>query len=390
MKTEIPCVTYDEEEKIGKLLVTKIGNPTNNASRKIEKFSSLFGIKELLHVVDTYNQTCEHLDLTATDRWSYFEDVLDSNAKNCWSQHTKDIANNQKTKERLKTKQETFIHSYTGSSNPRDIILDYIRSDKDCKKGQNTSNQAHASKIESLINITNCLQGMEPKQTINNIKRIIFNTFPEKWCDQYKLANNNFATDTLTDILTYFNACKTNADKEVLKAEQTKKCQGQGTHKNKNDDRICGARQNERQIQNMCRRPGHCRHTWYMCYDNPNGPNFRPSQQQGQGQPGRNYQGRRNFPQGGQYNPQGNWGNGRGRGEWGSGHGHSEWGSGCGCGEWGSGRGGWDRNNSQNNHHQHSLHYQTYPTNGPNNQQYFNHHQNLPDNQQSNNRNMGW
>ena len=192
--------------------------------------------------------------------------------------------NNQKTKEKLKTKQETFIQTHTGSSNPRDIILDYVRSDKDCKKRRNTSNQAHASKIESLINIANRLKGTEPKQTANDIKRIIFNTFPEKWRDQCKLANNNFATDTLTDILTYFNACKTNADKEILKAERTKKRQGRGTQKNKNDDRIRVARQNERQIRKMCRRPGHRGHTWHMCYDNPNGPNFRPSRHQGQGQ----------------------------------------------------------------------------------------------------------
>ena len=132
--------------------------------------------------------------------------------------------------------QEKIIHSFTGSSHLRDILLDYIRSDRDCKKGRNTSNQAHASKIESLINIANRLCGMEPEQTANDIKRFIFNTFPEKWCDQYKLANNNFAADTLADILTYFNTCKTNADKEVLKAKQAQKRKGRGQHRNRNDD----------------------------------------------------------------------------------------------------------------------------------------------------------
>ena len=57
MKTEIPCSTHAEEKKISELLVTKIENPTTNASRKIKKFSSLLEIKELLHVIDTCNQS---------------------------------------------------------------------------------------------------------------------------------------------------------------------------------------------------------------------------------------------------------------------------------------------------------------------------------------------
>ena len=143
MKTEVPCVTCAEEEKIGELLVTKIENPTTNASRKIEKFNSLFGIKELLHVIDTYNQTCTRLNLQVAEKWSYFEDVLDTNAKNRWKQQIESIAANQKTNPRFLTEQEKFIHSYTGSSHPRDVLLECIRSDKDCKKGRSSSNQAH-------------------------------------------------------------------------------------------------------------------------------------------------------------------------------------------------------------------------------------------------------
>ena len=91
MKTETPCVTYSKEEKIGELLVTKIENSTTNASRKIKKFNSLFGIKELLHVIDTYNQTCDRLDIEVAKKWAYFEDVLNTNAKNRWNQYYRDL-----------------------------------------------------------------------------------------------------------------------------------------------------------------------------------------------------------------------------------------------------------------------------------------------------------
>ena len=288
MKTIKPCVKYDDEPKIGELLTTKIENVTTGTSRKIATFSSTFGIQELIFVIDNYNKIAARINLTVAEKWDYFEDILDPSALNRWTAQLATVNGTQKTNARFLQEQNTFIHSYTGADNPRDLLLEYVRKDSDCKKKRTHDNMTHASRIEALITLANRLQGTEAEQTTTDIKRLTFETFPESWRDDYAKADKNLANNTMSEMLSYMNTCKAQADKALEKEER----------KRKKQNKQQGNQKKNKGGENMCRLPGH-NHPWKDCFNNSRNPNYKGPYMGGrgrgdQGRGGRGQQGRGN------------------------------------------------------------------------------------------------
>ena len=72
----------------------------------------------------------------------------------------------------------------------------------------------HASRIETLCHYANRLQGMEPQLNNDQIKKLVFESFPGSWQDDYRKSHQDFANDSIADIVGYMTLCKAISDKE--------------------------------------------------------------------------------------------------------------------------------------------------------------------------------
>jgi hypothetical protein len=57
----------------------------------------------------------------------------------------------------------------------------------ECQKKRNIGIVDHVDRIITLTNLANCLEGTAPNLTDDQITLMIYNTFPEKWRDEFML-----------------------------------------------------------------------------------------------------------------------------------------------------------------------------------------------------------
>ena len=164
------------------------------------------GVEGLIHVVDYFNKNATKLNFTISEKWSNFDEVLDSVTEPKWSNRIINIVNQVCTENRFKTEVNWLIGSYAESDNPRDVLIEYLKG-PGCKKPFSKSPQEHADRMEVLIWITNRLVGTEPDIDNTNTKKIIFESFRDDWQTDYLKSGNVVANQTLTQIISYMSLC---------------------------------------------------------------------------------------------------------------------------------------------------------------------------------------
>ena len=308
------CVKYESTldvtkmEKVKMELVTAAGTVR---SKKTPVFSAKHGVEGLYHAIDRFNKNAAKLNYQAGDKWNNFDEALDTVAQSKWETQTTNIAANQRTNARFQLECDRFVASYAEGTDPRDKLIKYI---KTCNKPFKKGNQEHSDRLEALINIANRLQGTEPDIDDQNRKKIIFETFPSGWQDDFHKSGKQVSTQQLYEIIAFMNICKKQADSDnerKTKKQKTERIRGGSNassiknHKNKDS----------------CPWPGHGKgHTWEECSKNPASKNYAGNEpyvpRGGRGQ-GRGYGGRggRGFGRGfgrGRSNYYGNGPSGRG------------------------------------------------------------------------------
>ena len=144
----------------------------------------------------------------------------------------------------------------------------------------------HANCMQILYRYSNLLPGMEREKTMDQQKLLIFRTFPDTWRRAYIRAGRKVETDTLQDIIDFMTNEKGFADAEDKDKKGKNKRESQvhlesptnkKNHQERNNGRG-GRGQNNQQIvgpNDPC--PHHFgNHTWSQCFNNPDGVNFCP------------------------------------------------------------------------------------------------------------------
>ena len=290
-----PCIQYKVGFEPSSLTQVKLEAVVAGTvrSKKVPVFTASAGVEGLFHVIDQFNKAAGRLDFDAEDKWDQWEDVLDTTAQTKWANQIRGLTNAQKTNARFTREVTTFVNTYAGSDEARDILLDYIKS-TECIKPRKEDCQVHASRIETLCLYANRLEGTRQELNADEIKQAVFSTFPKTWRNDYK-KNRNLHNDSIGDIIEYMNLCKGIADDQMDSSGKNKKRKTEdgerirGGNSSKNE----GNRNTNKKVRvedkDIC--PVHGGHKWGECSLNPRGKNWRGGRTEG----GRFTQGGRGF-----------------------------------------------------------------------------------------------
>ena len=296
-----PCVQYESQFDLSKAITVKMDKVENGQKRVkyFTQFTATMGVEGLIYVMDQFIKNATKLNFTTADKWNNFDEVLDPVAESKWTDQITNFAGQSRTEARFKTELDKLVQEHTGSDNPRDVLIQYLKSSS-CKKPFSKTPQEHSNRMEVLILIINRLIGTEPKINDANKKKIIFESFRVDWQTDFKKSSNTVANSTLTEIISYMNLCKTVSDGKLenrKKRQRTDRIRGGGGPNNNNNN---SNNRNRRQRQ-TCHLHPNSTHSWDQCSLNPNSENFgrnmrRNNNNFGRGN-GNNYsgRGRRNF-----------------------------------------------------------------------------------------------
>lgn len=248
-------------------------------------------VEGLYHVIDKFNKNADKLGYAITDEWANFDEVLDQEPLAKWENQISGIAAASRNVARFEQELGTFVGEYAEGTDPRDKMIKYI---KTCVKPFKKSNQEHTNRMEVLIGIANRLQGTEPQIDNDNRKKIIFETFPSTWQDDFLKSGKTVASQELRETVAFMNICENQADatgERKTKRQKTDRIRGGGNHSQNNSKN--SNKDNGRQ---PCPWPGHGGgHTWSECSKNPASKNYTGNQpyapRGGRGQ-GRGFRGR--------------------------------------------------------------------------------------------------
>jgi hypothetical protein len=220
----IPCIKYGYELKTNEMDSVKLEKMVQGTTRKrtVPVFAAKYGVAGLFHVIDKFNRAADKLGFTVAEKWSEFEEVLDDTAEQKWTNHINGIAANQRTQARFDQSLSEFVHSYSGSPEPRDVLKEYIRSDE-CRKPRNIDPDEHAARIETLCRFANRLSGDEPPYDEETTKKAVFTSFPEKWQREYLKSGKSYVDDGMEDIVGYMNLIKGMADEDDSKLRKRRR-----------------------------------------------------------------------------------------------------------------------------------------------------------------------
>ena len=346
-----PCITYDE--KFDPAELTQVKLELGGSSRKVPVFKASTGVEGLFHVIDKFMKAGTRLNFQAADWWDQFEDVLDAVAENKWTNLIQGIPNGQKTRNRfVRETTENFVAQYTESDQARDILVEYIKGDE-CKKRRKVDPGIHASRIETLCRYANRLAGTVPQLTDAQIKKLVFESFPGAWQDDYRKSHRDINDDSITDIVGYMTLCKAISDKEDEKRGKKRKAETERIRGGNTPSSSKKERKGKVEDKDEC--PVHGGHKWGACSLNPRSENWRGSGNGGRF--GRGMGGRFHSYRGGRGSSPGTF-TSHGRGSFGGrGNGNGRFQSGRGNGS--GGRGGYHARGEQNYHYGHKKEEQS-------------------------------
>lgn len=350
-------VTYEEKHTEDKYEMVKFEIHTEEGrfhKLSIPQYESKRGVEGLLHCKDKFDERADDYQFDAADYFRYFPRVLDQTSLRWWKNRITRLAVPAENRDMddFNTVFRDFLTAESGSLNPRDDLLAYLATD-DCKKPKKVDVRTHANRIETLCLYANRLEGIKAELTEDAITMVIFNSFPNTWLNEFRLARGNPVNSGRDAIMEFFmtkKAVQDSVEDQNKKRKKDDKDKDFGHNRNKNGKK-------SKTDTNMCRK--HKTHPWSECSENPKGKNYylnpkSPFYRGGRG-------GGRGAGRGGYNN------NGRGRGgEYHNYHNNSGRGSGRGYSRDGANRGeqhhndyrGSDRNDDQygRNHHYHNDH----------------------------------
>lgn len=207
------CVKYEigfKREDMDKKKLTQEFNDGTKRTREIAVFTGSEGIEGLMFVYREFEKACVHLEFdTGREKFDNFGMLLSGSAADNWSTLTDNIGVGQMTVALFNQMFREFVLKYC-TSDARDLLFDYLRS-SDCRKPHDTDVRIHSERIRTLCGLANRLPGMMPVLDEQMKKKILFDSFPEKWGLEFVKARR-YETATEQDIIDFMCIQKTVAD----------------------------------------------------------------------------------------------------------------------------------------------------------------------------------
>ena len=194
--------------KVAEMETIKLQKGTKG--RKAPVFQAKDGVEGLFHVIDKFLKAAACMAFTKLVYWDQFEDVLEMAKEDKWMNLITPIADADRDVAQFDMELDNFVALYAEADNPRDDMIKYLQSD--CWKPRKVDSGKHASRIKTMCHYVNRLKGMHPPLSANEIKLIIFESFPAPWQFSFKKSGHKLSTETLLEIVKFMNLCKGEAD----------------------------------------------------------------------------------------------------------------------------------------------------------------------------------
>ena len=283
-----PCIEYESKFEHDKLKETQLTQTYVDGTTKKKKcpvFSGEYGIEALLFVEDRFNSICHQLEFTdGAELFDNFEELVSNKAESKWEVLTRNIPANLRTPQRFRQAMDDFYLSYC-DNDARDTLLKYLQS---FKKPYKVPAGEHSDRMETLVDYANRLPGMEPALTADQIKLLIFESYPPRWQHAYIQSGRKIANETLPQVIQYMKDEKSFTDNITDRNKRKREQDGNhSTQSSRRDGSYHGRGRGRGRGRTMGYyihrgRPNPCRkhngqHDWMECVDNERSPNFMPN-----------------------------------------------------------------------------------------------------------------
>ena len=214
---EKPCIDYKCSFTHADFETVKLEQVYADGSKRTAKvpiFDGKFGMEGLLHVEDKFRKACNKLSYdTGRELFNGFEEVLADTAEDKWDNLVSGIPNNMRTVDRFNLEVQNFYLRYCDGE-ARNVMFKYLRQ---ITKPMSQEVSDHSDHMEVLVRYANRLPGTEPQLNDDQIKSIIYDSFPTQWRQAYIRSGNNVATQTLAEVIQYMKNEKVFADADLNK-----------------------------------------------------------------------------------------------------------------------------------------------------------------------------
>ena len=317
------CLKYDpsfDHQDLTQVKLSQAMVDGTTRKRSVPQFSGKYGVEALLHVELAFCSAATHLLWnTADEFFDHFPECFSEQAEEQWRNIMAAVPagalmNMARFDQCLR---EMYLY-YVGAD-ARDVLYEHI---KTWYKPYSKSVRDHATRMETVIRYAAMLPGTAIVWNDNEKKKCIFSTYPIKW--QQSLCRVHRSTDhvTLREIIEFMadeqgyadggnsNSSDGNRKKRGNHGgngnDGAKRLRGGGGNNSNNSNNSGRGRGRRNGKKNgggntnnrsdvakpdpnkPCPIPWHYgSHTWRECYDNKDGPNYRPDRRNNQGGGGR-------------------------------------------------------------------------------------------------------
>lgn len=233
---------------------------------------------------------------TVRQQFKFFGKIIDGSALTYWNdqvipQYAALLTGNRSPRQaQFDDAIEQMLSNFGGGNKARDNILKELQG-INSRKPKNRTVLEHINRIKAIINIANHVQGLEPKITDACMKKIIFNSFPKSWQQNWLHAGKDIHTSTINEIQQYFETQKDITDTGNI--FNNKKGNSQG-FKNNNQKQFNNNNKRKFQDSNntnnipanlLCHSKKHkpnaiIKHKWADCSFNPQSKNYNEKRDQ--------------------------------------------------------------------------------------------------------------
>jgi hypothetical protein len=234
--------------------------------RTVKVWSAKRGVEGLLFCFDAFKRQCvDKFEFDVQDIEEYFPAMLDNEAERRWNTVWSGVPAAEKSVARFDQAFAEFVTIVSGSSNPRDDLIEYITHAAECKKKKDADVDVHVSRIITLCLLANRLKGTATALTDDQITLAIFHSFPETWQSNFRLHRGRPTDSTREAIIAYFRDNKAIQDSRDEGNKQKRKDR-------KGTTQAAGEGGGKRAKKNDCRHHG--THPWSECSLNPRSKNY--------------------------------------------------------------------------------------------------------------------
>ena len=106
---------------------------------------------------------------------------------------------------------KAFLKLYCTSTDPKGDVIEYLKSDK-CKKPKDKSVSDHQDRIEEMMRYCTYLEGARNNLSENEMKTILFMSFPIAWQMSYKRSQPPIQTAMVETIMVFMSQEKEFSD----------------------------------------------------------------------------------------------------------------------------------------------------------------------------------